>query len=334
MTASLRRLALGALIFASACHPHETTSGPAVARWVYTVRREPNAPASDSPAEEMSKAAHALEVRAALIGIEGARVIASADEVTVDLPALDDATAARLAALFDKRGVLEFIPVADDMAKAKTLADAMTAAVADTEDEEEAAAVRLETDVWFTPGTHHENRIPHLASDSRAALLALLAKIDANALLAPLSIGIGEAAPAHGGGMPHWRTWILDRRAGLLDPRVVRAESQTSRTAMQPQISVEFTEETAKRFADLTRKHVGQKLAIVIDGEVESAPIIQEAVVNGHATVSMGRDTPKDATDLAVVLGSGRLPYDIERTAVVDKRTGRKTPSPKPSPGT
>ena len=287
-------------------------------------REKPVANSDTSPAEEMSKAAHALEVRAALIGVEGARVIASVDEITVDLPLLDDATSARLATLFDRRGILEFIPVSDDMAKSKILADAFTAYEADTEDEENAAPVTVETEVWFAPGTHHENKLPHLVSESRAGLVALLGKIDADAKLAPLSVAIGESAPAHGAGGPHWRTWILDRRAGLLDPRVVRAESKTSRTAMQPQVSVEFTDETAKRFAELTRKHLGQKLAIMVDGEVESAPIIQEPIVNGKATVSMGRDTPKDATDLAVVLGSGRLPYDIERTAVIDKRTGKK----------
>lgn len=312
---------IAALVLAAtllpACRPRNAViPKPAVERWIYEVKREGKAP--DSPAEEMSKSAHALELRAALIGIEGARVLAGVDSITVDLPALDDETAARLKSLFERRGVLEFIPVADDEAKHKALADAATSDRSDA-----AAGVRVETDVWFAPGTHREHRLPHLAAADRATLEAVLDEIDAAALVAPLSVAVGESAPAKGGGGPRWRTWLIDRRQGLLDPLVVRADAETSRTASQPQVSVEFTPDTAKRFGELTRKRQGQKLAILIDGEVESAPIIQEPILNGRAIVSMGRDTPKDATDLAVVLGSGRLPYDIERKAVVDKRTGK-----------
>jgi preprotein translocase subunit SecD len=294
-----------------------------VTRWVYAVHR--GGPAPDSPAGEMSKAAHALELRSALLGIEGTRVLSGVDEITVDLPAMPESLATRLSDLFAQPGVLEFVPVSDDEAKAHALADALAAAP-----DAAARGVHVETDVWFAPETHKQHKLPHLAAPDRATLEAVLTEIGAKDAVAPYGVAVGQEPPSGAAAGPGWRSYILITKQGLLDPEVVRADYETSRTASQPQVTVEFSKETAKRFADLTRRHLGQKIAIVVDGEVESAPIVQEPILNGKAILSMGRDTPKDATDLAVLLASGRLPYPIERTSVVDKRTGRTKAAPEP----
>lgn len=316
----LRAAALAAALAASVAACKDRPAPPArpvVTRWVFSVKRQKTASPADA-AQQMSKAAHALELRAVLIGIQGARVVAAQNEIYVDLPAIDADTADRLLALCERRGVLEFVPVVDDPPRSKALADAVL------DDKSDGASdVRVATEPWFAPGTHKEHKVPHLEADDRDTLAAVLDEIDGVTLAAPFDVGLGEAAPANGAGGPRWRTWLLDRRNGLLDPVVERARAETSRTASQPLVILTFAPETAKRFAELTRKHKGEKLAIVVDDEVESAPIIQEPIVNGRAIVTMGRDTPKDATDLAVVLGSGRLPYAIERKAIIDRHTGK-----------
>jgi SecD/SecF fusion protein len=75
----------------------------------------------------------------------------------------------------------------------------------------------------------------------------------------------------------------------------------------QPRISLSFKSEGARQFADITRAHVNQRLAIVMDGQVLSAPNINEPILSGRAEIS-GNFTYEDAALLALALRSGSLP--------------------------
>lgn len=75
----------------------------------------------------------------------------------------------------------------------------------------------------------------------------------------------------------------------------------------QPRISLSFKSQGARQFADLTRAHVNERLAIVMDGQVLSAPNINEAILSGRAEIS-GNFTYDDAALLALALRSGSLP--------------------------
>ncbi len=75
----------------------------------------------------------------------------------------------------------------------------------------------------------------------------------------------------------------------------------------QPTISLTFNAKGAKDFADLTRKHVGQQLAIVVDDVVQSHPNIQEPILDGHGQIT-GQFSYEEASLLALTLRSGSLP--------------------------
>ncbi|MBF0484992.1 MAG: protein translocase subunit SecD [Candidatus Omnitrophica bacterium] len=75
-------------------------------------------------------------------------------------------------------------------------------------------------------------------------------------------------------------------------------------------ISLSFNSTGAKDFADLTTKHVGERLAIVLDGEVLSAPNIREPILTGNAEIT-GQFTFDEASLLALALRSGSLPVPI-----------------------
>jgi len=81
--------------------------------------------------------------------------------------------------------------------------------------------------------------------------------------------------------------------------------------ANQPIIVLNFNEEGAALFEKLTTENIGQPLAIVLDGEVISAPIIQEPITGGVATIT-GQFTPTEARDLVRNLNFGALPVPIE----------------------
>lgn len=75
----------------------------------------------------------------------------------------------------------------------------------------------------------------------------------------------------------------------------------------EPRISLSFDAAGGKEFANLTRQHVGERLAIVLDGEVLSAPNIREPILTGTGEIS-GQFTFEEASLLALSLRSGSLP--------------------------
>ena len=79
----------------------------------------------------------------------------------------------------------------------------------------------------------------------------------------------------------------------------------------RPIVQLTFNDAGAKRFFDVTRKSVGKRLAILLDGHPKSAPNVNEPIPGGRAQIS-GRFTDEEAKDLAVVLRAGSLPVPIQ----------------------
>lgn len=90
-----------------------------------------------------------------------------------------------------------------------------------------------------------------------------------------------------------------------------KAELGFDQTAYQPLVSLQFDEQGAKIFEELTAKNVGKPLAIYIDGVLISAPNVQEAISGGKAQIT-GSFTAEYARELARNLSAGALPVPIK----------------------
>lgn len=88
-------------------------------------------------------------------------------------------------------------------------------------------------------------------------------------------------------------------------------QSQTGALSNEPIVSIRFNSEGADLFAEITRENVGEQLAIFLDGEMISAPTINEAITGGQAIIS-GGFAPEEARALAQNLNFGALPVPIE----------------------
>lgn len=88
-------------------------------------------------------------------------------------------------------------------------------------------------------------------------------------------------------------------------------QSSSGGLANEPIVAIHFNSEGAKLFEDITREHIGESLAIFLDGEVISSPRINEAIAGGNAIISGGFD-PEEAKQLAQNLNFGALPVPIE----------------------
>jgi preprotein translocase subunit SecD len=87
----------------------------------------------------------------------------------------------------------------------------------------------------------------------------------------------------------------------LLDQSAVKHATASKDALGQSIVNVELTADGAKRFAAVTRDNVGKRLAIIIEGQLYSAPVIQTEITSGHAQIS-GAFTPQQAQDLAARL--------------------------------
>jgi protein-export membrane protein SecD len=85
----------------------------------------------------------------------------------------------------------------------------------------------------------------------------------------------------------------------------------------QPIVSLELTADGAQQFADITRAHVNERLAIVLDDVVRMAPNINQPIANGQARIE-GFEAVEEARDIAIVLRAGALPAPLR---IIEERT-------------
>lgn len=99
----------------------------------------------------------------------------------------------------------------------------------------------------------------------------------------------------------------LDRlnvqRTVLLNQTALRSAKATKDARSSPVIEISFSDTGREQFARLTGQYLHQRLAIVIDGRVYCAPIVQSPITNGTAQIS-GSFTMKEARKLAAEIES------------------------------
>ena len=85
----------------------------------------------------------------------------------------------------------------------------------------------------------------------------------------------------------------------------------------EPHVALKFNAQGARDFERITSENVKKHLAIVLDGTVHSAPVIQERIAGGEAQIT-GSFTMEEARDLAIVLRAGALPAPV---VILEERT-------------
>jgi len=109
-----------------------------------------------------------------------------------------------------------------------------------------------------------------------------------------------------------FRTYVVRDEAEIDGWSVARAMKSYNPNTNRPEVLVDFDEQGARRFAEVTERMVGKKLAIMVRGQVSSAPIINSAIRGGRAAITMGGTDPRaaerDADDLVSTLDYGALP--------------------------
>ena len=111
--------------------------------------------------------------------------------------------------------------------------------------------------------------------------------------------------------------FLVQKKAAITGRDVATARVSIDQNTSEPYVSVDFNASGARAFSELTDANVGKRLAIVLDGNIHSAPQIRERIPSGRAQITGGFST-EEATDLAIVLRAGALPAPVQ---VLEERT-------------
>ena len=110
---------------------------------------------------------------------------------------------------------------------------------------------------------------------------------------------------------------IISKRIILSGENLLDAKPRMDNQTNQTVVTFSLDRVGSKRFGKATSDNIGRKLAIILDGKIISAPVIQDAILGGSGQIS-GDFTFQSATDLALLLRSGALPAPMN---IIEERT-------------
>lgn len=119
------------------------------------------------------------------------------------------------------------------------------------------------------------------------------------------------------GGKNYRQPYLLKKRTELSGAEVSDARVSIDSRYNEYAVTLKFNTKGARKFDKLTSDHVGERFAIILEGVVQSAPVIRERIAGGTAQIT-GSFTPAEARDLAIVLRAGALPAPVK---VVEERS-------------
>ena len=126
-----------------------------------------------------------------------------------------------------------------------------------------------------------------------------------------------ETKPVGVGAQIYRRLYVLEDEAFMTGDALQNAIAGRDPQFNQSQVQFELNRAGGRRFSDFTAQHVGDYLAIVLDNEVMSAPVIQDRI-GDRGVINLGASPLDEARDLALVLRAGALPAKLQ---VVEERT-------------
>ena len=126
-------------------------------------------------------------------------------------------------------------------------------------------------------------------------------------------------------GTAEIETVLVKKKAEMTGKYVRSAGMRRNPMSGQPEIEFNLEGAGVEMFAEITRTNIGRRLAIVLDGELQSAPTIQGEISGGTGQIT-GRFTDKEATDLANVLENPlQAPVKVVSVSSVDPTLGKDT---------
>ena len=129
-----------------------------------------------------------------------------------------------------------------------------------------------------------------------------------------------SSKPEGGEGAEYYRLFLVRKKPEMTGHMIQDAFvsiGQAIDYMGQPIVNFSTTDEGVRLFGRITGSHIGERMAIVMDQSVYSAPTIQSKITEGRGIIT-GSGTQEEAKDLSIVLRAGALPAEVE---IIEDRT-------------
>jgi preprotein translocase subunit SecD len=126
-----------------------------------------------------------------------------------------------------------------------------------------------------------------------------------------------ETEPIGLGARTYRRLYVTEEDAFMTGEQLESAVAQRDPQFNQAQVSFQLNRAGGRRFSQFTTQHVGDNIAIVLDGEIVSAPVVRDRI-GATGVIEMGNADIAEAADLALVLRAGALPAKLR---IMEERT-------------
>ncbi|MGH9152930.1 MAG: protein translocase subunit SecD [Acidimicrobiales bacterium] len=293
------------------------------------------------PKKEVSSGAldQAIEIirnRVDALGVVEPDISRQGDNIIVQLPGVRDQ--ARALDLVGQTAELRFRPVVSALGDPDSVATTTTTAPGGPSETTEPTVAPGATPETTAAANSATLRLPQTDTTAPEPTAATSAPADPATTTAPPADPSGTTTPPttvpagdvqttpRDQDLPDQQV-VLDEVVGgevrnryLLGPTELTGTAvRTARAEFDPtqgwRVNFTLTGEGSKAFDELAARNLQRQVAIVLDGVVKSAPVIQEAQFGGTGVIS-GNFTEREAKDLALVLRYGALPVELEPETV------------------
>jgi preprotein translocase subunit SecD len=246
------------------------------------------------------------------LGLREASVSAQNADIIVEVPGADEATFSRIRDIISKTARLEFQIVDDDATLVEELTD-LPEGIKRQSETVSAGANKPSTSVSYLVATGKGAR--QKLTDYTESLKQS-GKVPADHELLIAEHDASDADHPAKANEESFRTYYLHGRAEVTGQSIEDAFVANDPQTNKPYVAVNFNDDGAEVFRQLTGANVKRRMAIVLDDLVASAPVIQTEIGGGRCQITLGGFRPynvviNEARDLVVVLKAGALPVPI-----------------------
>jgi SecD/SecF fusion protein len=118
-------------------------------------------------------------------------------------------------------------------------------------------------------------------------------------------------------GQQYYDLYLLKKTPELTGGVITEAKATFGASAMQPEVTMKMNADGTSKWARITGANIGRQIAIVLDGAVYSAPVVESKIPGGSSVIN-GIDSLEEAQDLEIVLKAGALPAPVR---IIEERT-------------
>lgn len=240
------------------------------------------------------------------------------DRIVVQLPGLTDRN--RAIELIGKTALLEF-KLLRSPEEVKNIFDRLDSYLAARGG---AATAGVDTSLRRTPLTGHLMGLDgnfFVRNEDLPVVEKLLATPGIDSIIPRDSQLLWGPIDASQGGMTGRELFVVKSEPEMTGGSVATASARVGLQSTNPGawgVSMTLTPKGRADFARVTGNNVGRRLAIILDGTVNSAPTIHEGIRGGDASITGGSFTVESAKDLAIVLSAGALPAPVR---IIEERS-------------